>query len=183
VQYRDTLKESDIKEAISRKYPEAVVLIVSVDERGRPNAMPAGWSMFTSGDPPMLAVSIHPDRFSHELISRTSEFVVTFPGEDQASLVELCGSCTGAEVDKFDCFSIPTSPAIEVKPPLIEGSVACLECIVEVTCRTGDHTIFAGRIVRGHVSEKPTRRLYNLGGEGVDRFRPLKPREITGSSK
>ena len=171
------MRESDIKEAISRKYPEGVVLVVSTDERGRPNAMPAGWSMFTSGDPPMFAVSIHPDRFTHELISKTSEFVVTFPGEDQAGMVELCGSCTGAEVDKFDCFSIPTCPAKSVKPPLIEDSVACLECVVESTLKTGDHTIFAGRIVAGHVSERPIRRLYNLGGEGVDRFKPLVPQE------
>ncbi|MBU7003975.1 MAG: flavin reductase family protein [Theionarchaea archaeon] len=171
------MRESEIKEAISRKYPESVVLVVSVDGRGRPNAMPAGWCMFTSGDPPMIAVSIHPDRYTHELISRTSEFVITFPGEGQANIVELCGSCTGSEVDKFDCFSIPTSPASMVRPPLIEGSVACLECEVESMCSTGDHTIFVGRIVAGHVSEEPAKRLYNLGGDGVERFKPLSPPE------
>jgi flavin reductase (DIM6/NTAB) family NADH-FMN oxidoreductase RutF len=171
------LRESEIKEAISRKYPESVVLVVSIDERGRPNAMPAGWSMFTSGDPPMFAVSIKPGRFTHELISRTSEFVVTFPGEGQAQIVELCGSCTGSEVDKFDCFSIPTSPASVVRPPLIEGSAACLECVVESMCKTGDHTIFVGKIVAGQVSEEPTNRIYNLGGEGVERFKPVFPPE------
>jgi len=42
---------SSIEEAISRKYPEAVVMIVSCDEEGRANVMPAGWFMSTSGNP------------------------------------------------------------------------------------------------------------------------------------
>ena len=169
------MKRSRIDEAISRKYPEGVAMIVSVDEKGRPNAMPAGWYMFTSGDPPMLAVSISPKRYTHELIQRTQEFVVAFPSKDQGRLVDLCGSYHGDEVDKFDCFSIPTEPAEIVKPPLIEGSVACLECKVVSSLTTGDHTIFAGRIVAGHVSSKPAVRLYNLGGEGPERFRAVVP--------
>ncbi len=169
------MRKTTIQEAISRKYPEGVVMVVSVDGKGRPNAMPAGWTMFTSGDPPMFAVSIAPKRYTHDLISRTQEFVATFPAEGQAQIVELCGSCSGREVDKFDCFSIQAQPSSVVKPPLIDGSAACLECQVVSSLITGDHTIFAGRIVAGHVSEKPIRRLYNLGGNGIHRFQPLRP--------
>jgi flavin reductase (DIM6/NTAB) family NADH-FMN oxidoreductase RutF len=172
---RDPLRKATIDDAISKKYPEGVAMIVSIDERGRPNAMPAGWYMFTSGDPPMIAISISPRRFTHELIERTRQFVVAFPSEDQSQVVDACGSCTGSEVEKFDCFSIVTEPSLEVKPPLIAGSVACLECELESSLTTGDHTIFVGRILAGHVSEGPTRRLYNLGGEGIDRFRPVEP--------
>jgi flavin reductase (DIM6/NTAB) family NADH-FMN oxidoreductase RutF len=169
------MKRSEIDEAISRQYPEGVVMIISTDEKGRPNAMPAGWYMFTSSDPPMLAVSISPKRYTHELIQKTQEFVAAFPSKDQARIVDLCGSYNGGEVDKFDCFSIPTEPADIVKPPLIEGSVACLECEVVSSLTTGDHTIFVGRIVAGHVSARPTERLYNLGGEGPERFRAVVP--------
>ena len=169
------MKQATIKEAISRKYPESVVMIVTCTGRARPNAMPAGWFMFASGNPPMLAVSVAPTRYTHELISKTQQFVITFPSEGQAKLIDLCGSCTGSEHDKFDEFSIPTQPASVVMPPLIEGSVACLECEVVSSIDVGDHTIFVGKIVAAHVSEKPLRRLYNLGGDGMDRFQPLKP--------
>ena len=169
------MKKSKTEDAISRKYPEGVAMIVSMDEKGRPNAMPAGWYMFTSGDPPMFAVSISPKRYTHELIERSRQFVAAFPSKDQARIVDFCGSCHGNEVNKFDRLSIPTQPAAIVKPPLIEGSVACLECKVVSTHTTGDHTIFVGKIVAGHISARPQKRLYNLGGDGPERFRAVIP--------
>jgi len=169
------LKRATIEEAISRKYPEAVVMVVTMDASGRPNAMPAGWCMFTSGNPPMLAVSISPKRHTHRLLSLTGEFVVAFPGEGQEELIEFCGTKSGRDVDKFGELSIRTQPSSLISPPLIEGSVACLECRASSTLETGDHTIFAGRILAAHVSEKPVRRLYNLGGAGPDRYRALVP--------
>ena len=150
-------------EAIRRKYPEPVVLVVSCDVEGKPNVMPAGWCMVTSGNPPMLAVSIGHGRYTHKLIEETGEFVIAFPNEKMKNLIEYTGSCSGRNIDKFAEYNIETIKSRHVKPPLIKKSVACFECKVRGKLATGDHTIFAGEVLAAYISEKYTDRLYNFG--------------------
>ena len=150
-------------EAIRRKYPEPVVLVVSCDSEGKPDVMPAGWSMVTSGIPPMLAVSIGHPRYTHKLIEETGEFVLVFPNEEMKSLINFTGSCSGRDIDKFAEYGIETLRSKYVKPPLIKDSVACFECKVKGKLVTGDHTIFAGEVLASHLSEKYKDRLYNFG--------------------
>lgn len=150
-------------EAIRRKYPEPVVLVVSCDREGKPDVMPAGWSMVTSGVPPMLAVSIGHGRYTHQLIEETGEFVLVFPSEEMKSLIEYTGSCSGRDVDKFAEYGIETLKPKYVKPPLIKDAVACFQCRVRGKLKTGDHTIFAGEVLTSHVSEEYKDRLYNFG--------------------
>ena len=159
--------------AIRRKYPEPTVLVVSCDSEGKPDVMPAGWSMVTSGTPPMLAVSIGHKRYTHKLIEETSEFVLVFPNEEMNDLIDFTGSCSGRNTNKFAEYGIATSESKHVKPPLIKDAVACFECRVRGKFLTGDHTIFAGEVLASHISEKYTDRLYNFGN-GVHRIIPSK---------
>jgi len=150
-------------EAIKRKYPEPVVLVVSCDKKGKPDVMPAGWSMVTSGKPPMLAISVGHERYTHKLIEETEEFVIVFPNEKMKGLIEYTGSCSGREVDKFSEYGIETVKSRYVKPPLIKDAVACFECKVRGKLVTGDHTIFAGEVLASYVSKEYKNRLYNFG--------------------
>jgi flavin reductase (DIM6/NTAB) family NADH-FMN oxidoreductase RutF len=159
------MREVKWDEAIKRKYPEPVVLVVSCDLNGKPNVMPAGWSMVTSSRPPMLAVSIGHSRYTHELIKKTNEFVIVFPSEEMKNLIDPLGSCSGRNVDKFAKYSIETIKSKYVKPPLIKDSVACFECKVAGELITGDHTIFAGEVLASYVSDKCKYRLYNFSGK------------------
>ena len=164
------MMEISWSEAIRRKYPEPVVLVVSCDREGKPDVMPAGWSMVTSGTPPMLAVSIGHGRYTHKLIEETDEFVLVFPSEGMGSLIDYTGSCSGRDVDKFADYGIETLRSKHVRPPLIRDAVACFECKVRGKLMTGDHTIFAGEVVASYISEKYKDRLYNFGN---GRFRTI----------
>jgi flavin reductase (DIM6/NTAB) family NADH-FMN oxidoreductase RutF len=150
-------------EAIRRKYPEPVVLVISCDREGKPNVMPAGWSMVTSGNPPMFAISISHKAYTHKLIDETGEFVVIFPNEEMKGLIEYTGSCSGRDTDKFAGYNIETLKSKYIKSPLINDAVACFECKVTGKLLTGDHTIFAGEILQSYISEKHEDRLYNFG--------------------
>jgi flavin reductase (DIM6/NTAB) family NADH-FMN oxidoreductase RutF len=56
---------------------------------------------------------------------------------------------------------------------LLSDAVANFECVLESELLTGDHVIFAGRIVAAHVNEDPdVVRLYNLGGGEFSALRP-----------
>lgn len=160
------MKNASYGEAINRKYPEQVVFAVSADEEGRADIIVLGWAMPTSGEPPMWAISVGHTRYSHELISKGGEFVLCFPNAKMTEEMLFCGSNSGRDVDKIAGTGLQVKPAAKVKPPLIEGCAACFECIVEGRLETGDHTIFAGRVVASHVADDASvKRLYNWGGE------------------
>ncbi len=56
-------------------------------------------------------------------------------------------------------------PASEVKPPLLGKCIVNLECVLESELVTGDHTVFAGRVVAAHVDESIPGRLMNFSGK------------------
>jgi len=158
------MKQTSPGEALGRKYPEWIVLVVARDRQGKANLMPAGWGMICSGHPPMVCVAIGHTRYTHRCIEETGEFVFAWAGEGQAKLVEYSGSHTGAEVDKFREFNIPTAPAAVVNVPLLAEAAANLECKVHQAVTTGDHTIFVGEVVAAHVPDVPIAKLDNFAG-------------------
>ena len=162
------MREVEWSEAIKRKYPEPVVLVVSCDSSGKPNVMPAGWCTVASANPPMLAVCISYKNYTHELIEETGEFVIVFPNEEMGDLIRYTGSCSGRDVNKFAEYGIETIKSKYVKPPLIKDAVACFECKVSGKLTAGDHTIFAGEVLASYVSEKYKYRLYNFGEGGFE---------------
>ncbi|MCW4020326.1 MAG: flavin reductase family protein [Candidatus Bathyarchaeota archaeon] len=166
--------EVSYSEAMGRRFPEIVVLVISCDSEGKPDVMPAGWSMLTSGKPPMVAVSIGHTRYTHELIEETGEFVLAFPNEEMKEFVRYAGSCSGRDIDKFADSGVETLKSKCVKPPLLKDAVACFECKVREKLVTGDHTIFAGEVLASHVSEKYKERLYNLGQRRFKTIREIK---------
>ena len=154
-------------EGIQQKYPEWVVLVTSRDANGRPNVMPAGWCMCTSGDPPMMAISVRPSRYTHDCIEQTGEFTLAWAGQGQADLILYTGSCSGRDVNKFEDGDIPYVDAEEIGAPLIVGCHAYLECKLAEQMTAGDHTIFAGEVVAAHLPDPPVAKVENFNGEFV----------------
>ena len=159
------MKEVSFSEAMGRKYPEWVILIMTVDESGKPNVMPAGWAMVALHKPPLFAISVGHGRYTHELIRSQREFVVAFPGPGLENEIEYTGSCSGRDVDKFKEFGLKSLKAKEVKPPLFSGCVVNLECKLEGELEAGDHTIFLGRVVAAYVDDDVPARILNFKGK------------------
>jgi len=153
--------------AIKRKYPEQIAYAVTWDvANDRPDVIVLGWVMPTSGQPPMLAISIGFTRYSHQLLKETGEFVLAFPSSAMGEATMLCGTRSGRDTDKIKAAGLETLPTSVVRPPLIAGCPACFECKVAGELDTGDHTIFAGEVVAAHVEEDETvERLYNWAGD------------------
>lgn len=158
------MKPVSVSEAARRKYPEWLVLVVCADASGRPNAMTAGWCMWTSGRPPMLAVSVGLTRYTHDLIQARREFVIAFPAEGQAEGTLAVGSRSGRDApDKVAEAGLATLPATAVGVPLIAGAAANFECRLVGQLTTGDHTIFVGEVVAAHVEDPVAARIVNFG--------------------
>ena len=149
------MKEVNISEVWRKKYPERVVVAASWDEKNnRPNFIPLGWFMQTSFSPPLVAISVGVTRYSHTLLHKEKEFVVFFPNKKMGKEVYYWGTHSGKDVDKLKESAVETEQAKHVKPPLIKNAPINLECKVVDTLRTGDHTIFVGKILAAYIEEE-----------------------------
>lgn len=156
------MKKTDL--GAFRKYcsrPERIVWAVAEHE-GKRSICPLGWKMNTSGLPPMIAISVAPSRFTHDLIIKSGEFVLAWPGEELAEATLFCGTCSGRSVDKFKETKLSVVQGQYVKAPLIGECIANLECRLAGKLTTGDHTVFAGEILAVWVNEKPGRLLCSI---------------------
>jgi len=140
-----------------------VTIATSIEPEGRANAITLGWSMPTSFQPPLLAISVAHTRYSHLLIERGREFVLNIVGEEIRELALRIGSCSGREVDKFTELGLTAVPGRVVRPPAIGECLAAVECRVIDQLTTGDHTIFVGEAVEA----------YMLGGQDFDASKVL----------
>jgi flavin reductase (DIM6/NTAB) family NADH-FMN oxidoreductase RutF len=159
--------KADLAQAIKRcSKPERVCMAVCYDEENsRSNIITLGWKMWTSLRPRMIAFSMVPTRHSHHLLMKEKQCVVAWPGEDMVKGVMLCGTASGRSVDKFKETGWTPLPARIVNTSLIEECVVNLECKLEHTLVTGDHTLFVASVVEGHVTEDKRRVLFTIKDE------------------
>jgi flavin reductase (DIM6/NTAB) family NADH-FMN oxidoreductase RutF len=136
-------------------YPTPAGLITCADEAGKPNIITLGEVFNISvARPVILGIAIRKERYSHELISRTREYVVNMPTRSIAEQVWACGSTSGRTVDKFQATGLTPAPAAVVKAPLIAECPINVECRVTGIQEIGDHDLFLGEAVAQHVNSE-----------------------------
>ena len=59
--------------------PVPVVLITSKNKEGKENVFTVAWTGTVCTKPPMLSISVRPERLSYEYIKETMEFTVNLP--------------------------------------------------------------------------------------------------------
>jgi flavin reductase (DIM6/NTAB) family NADH-FMN oxidoreductase RutF len=157
------MKKAGIGEALELAKPERVALVIGADRAGKPNLMPATWFMRVSGAPPMLAVSLRKERHTYGLVMSRKEFVIALPAEGMEKVIEVAGSTSGRDMDKFAALGLKSLPADSVGVPLLDGAVANFECRVVSTHEAGDHVIVVGEVVAAHLGES-RRVIIHTGG-------------------
>ena len=132
-------------------HPKTVGLITVRDREGRVNVMTAGMIMLASHEPPLLVLGISPERYSHRMIEESKEFVVNIPGKEFVDEVDFCGIASGRDTDKIKACGFTLIESEKVKAPSIKECIAHLECKVQDSFITGDHTLFLARLVATRV--------------------------------
>jgi flavin reductase (DIM6/NTAB) family NADH-FMN oxidoreductase RutF len=148
--------------ALRLLHPMHTVLVSCIGKGEKPNIITVAWAMPTSVNPPLVAISIAPRRYSHSLIEETKEFIVNIPTIEILDETFLCGAVSGRNHDKFREAHLTPLPARKVKPPIIRECVAHLECRLKNQFTTGDHTIFVGEIVEAYADRETFSGVYNL---------------------
>ena len=132
----------------------SVVMATCIDSKGKPNIITLGMYMSISSNPPIVCIGVAPQRYSYELIEEAGEFVVNVPSIELKDAMELCGTKSGRNCDKFKEADLTPAPAEKVKPPLIKECFGSLECRVIQHHVYGDHTLFVGEVVAASIDDK-----------------------------
>lgn len=151
-------------------YPLPAVMVSVADREGKPNIFTVAWTGTVCSNPPMVSISVRPERYSYHCIEETGEFVMNLTTKRLAYAADFCGVKSGRDVDKFKEMHLTPARGKEVKAPLIAESPVCLECRVKQTVVLGSHTMFVADVVSVSVDEA------YLDGENrfhLDRAEPI----------
>ena len=109
-------------------YPLPVVMVSMADRAGNYNIITIAWAGTVCTNPPMVSISVRPDRYSFPILKETGEFVVNLTTKELAYATDFCGVKSGREVDKFASLRLTRQKASKVLPPLIGESPVNMEC-------------------------------------------------------
>lgn len=141
------MKQTDLTSAYGLAHlPAKVALAVTEKPDGGYNLITLEWFMRTSIQPPMFAISIGHNRYSHECLLENRFFNLVFPSVEMKPLCAMAGSSSGRDIDKMEKGKVQFLPGKLHKIPVLKDAVAVFECEVTSQVRSGDHTIFVGEV-------------------------------------
>lgn len=135
-------------------YPVPAVMVSCGREGEKPNIITVAWAGTVCSTPPMLSISVRPERYSYEIIKETKEFVVNLVTKDLVYAADYCGVKSGRDVDKYKEMKLTPSPSGSVKAPGIAESPVSLECRVVDRKPLGSHDLFLAEIAGVSVSDQ-----------------------------
>ena len=134
-------------------YPVPAVLVTVADREGNSNIFTVAWAGTICTNPPMLSISVRPERHSYHMIRETGEFVVNLTTESMAWATDYCGVRSGRDTDKWKDTGLTPEKANVVNVPVIKESPVNIECRVVKVEELGSHHMFIADVVAVDVDE------------------------------
>lgn len=135
-------------------YPLPVVIVSMADKNGKSNIITIAWAGTICTNPPMVSISVRPERYSYQILKETKEFVINLTTKDLVFATDYCGVKSGRDVDKFKDLGLTPIPAQQLKAPMIAESPVNIECRVREIIPLGSHDMFMADVVAVHADEK-----------------------------
>lgn len=138
-------------------HPLAIVTAGGPETPDRRGGMTAAWISRVSWDPPLIAVSMAPTRYTYKLIKEFKAFAIHILSKKYEKIaLEVFGALGGRNIDKFAVSGIEPVKAKNIVAPVIPDVPLVLECELVAEYVVGDHVIVIGRVVKGYKgSEDP----------------------------
>ncbi len=150
-------------------YPVPAVMI-SCNRKGEtPNIITVAWAGTICSDPAMVSISVRPERYSHNIIEETGEFVINLVTKELVYATDFCGVKSGRDVDKFKEMKLTPIPSDKIDAVKIAESPVNIECKVKEIKRLGTHDMFIAEVVNVTIDDKymdETGR-FNLNSSGL----------------
>ena len=133
--------------------PVPVVMITCRNKEGKENVFTVAWTGTICTKPPMLSISVRPERLSYEYIKETMEFTVNMPHRKQTRETDFCGVRSGRQLDKIKECGFTMVEGKDINVPFIKECPVNIECKVKQIIPLGTHDIFLAEVVGSHVNE------------------------------
>lgn len=159
-----------VYDPITALIPLPAVMVTCQKPQEKANIITVSWTGIVCSEPPMISISIRKNRYSHDIIKSTGEFVVNITNHELAAATDICGVVSGRDHDKFKLAGLTTEPASKVRVPMIAECPINMECQTRTVIELGSHDIFIAEIVATHIDERI------IGGDGridVEQLDPL----------
>lgn len=127
--------------------PVPAVMVSCGREGETPNIITIAWTGIVNSNPPMTYISVRKERFSHDIIADTKEFVINLTTEELAFATDWCGVKSGRDFDKFREQKLTPVTSEKVSCPSIGESPLSIECRVTEVKELGSHDMFLAEIV------------------------------------
>ena len=76
-------------------YPLPAVMVSVTDGEGNDNIITVAWAGTICTNPPMVSISVRPERHSYAMMKKTKEFVINLTTEKLAYATDYCGVRSG----------------------------------------------------------------------------------------
>lgn len=135
-------------------YPVAAVMVSCGNAVDGFNIITVAWTGTICTNPPMVYISLRPERYSYEIIKDNGDFVINLTTRKLAKAADWCGVRSGRDYNKFKEMNLSAIAAEELKAPLIEESPVNIECKVKEIKELGSHHMFLAEVVKVNVSDE-----------------------------
>lgn len=173
------MRKLQLGKAFTLLEPGPVVFVTTRDGE-KNNVMTISWTMVIDFTP-MLAITTGPWNHSYAALRKYKECVIAIPSVDLIDQVVGVGTCSGADVDKFERFGLTPLKGKHVRAPLIR------ECLANIECRVvdflGKHNIVVLEAIAAYRDDarKEKRTLHAVGdgtfivdGRKIDRKKMMR---------
>ncbi len=135
-------------------YPLPVVMVSCNRENEKPNIITVAWAGTVCSSPAMVSISVRPERYSHDIIKETGEFVINLVTRDLVYATDYCGVKSGRDADKFKEMNLTPLPSSVINAVGIAESPVNLECRVTECRHLGSHDMFIAEVVNVTVDDR-----------------------------
>ena len=127
---RDLVRDFEFVNETHRLMRDEGILLVAADKDGKPNAMTIGWGLVgTIWRKPFFTVAVRLSRYTHKLMEESDTFTVCLPAKGMEEILDVCGTKSGRDMDKFKELGLTAKKGLQVDAPYIA------ECPVHYECR------------------------------------------------
>ena len=134
-------------------YPVPAVMVSCARKGEKPNIITVAWAGTVCSDPAMVSISVRKERYSHDIIKETGEFVINLTTRKLARATDYCGVKSGRDVDKFADMHLTAAPSVKIEAPAIAESPVNIECKVTQVLELGSHDMFIAEVMAVNVDE------------------------------
>ncbi len=135
-------------------YPAPAVMVSCGENEDEANITTVSWTGNICTNPPMVYISLRPERLSYDIIKRTGEFVINIANENLTYETDYCGVVSGREGNKFKKLKLTPEKSIEINTFSIKECAVNIECRVKEIIKLGSHDMFISDVVLITVDEK-----------------------------